>query len=82
MQPLPVFGAALPGVPQYLSVCLQRSMSRATDTASLDEINLEEKEMFQMGHKLVGGRRTLFYRLVCGLWSYAKAHAADTLSAW
>ena len=29
------------------------SVSRASDTASLDEINLEEKELFQSGKKLV-----------------------------
>ena len=30
------------------------SISRASETASLDEINLEEKELFQSGKKLVG----------------------------
>ena len=41
------------------------SISRASETASLDEINLEEKELFQSGKKLVGGVGELVFVWVC-----------------
>ena len=62
----------LPLVPSELSFPLMHSplpppysISRASETASLDEINLEEKELFQSGKKLVGGVGELVFVWVC-----------------